>query len=182
MKSSLEIEAAILQAFGPHPGPPALSLRGGAALDLYDLPPPFDPTLDAPTEEYLERFCAGLAHLDSDSWLYYLPLVLRLAWVRASQPGDPLVEAVLWALRPPDRDPPRSWSISRSLRSRGIRSSRFRCSRSTGSSPALCIGRPSLGGGWPRERGTFMGARKLDPPEVRPWDRSDSYSSALPFS
>jgi hypothetical protein len=112
VKSSLEIEAAILQAFGPHPGPPALSLRGGAALDLYDLPPPFDPTLDAPTEEYLERFCAGLAHLDSDSWLYYLPLVLRLAWVRASQPGDPLVEAVLWALRPPDRDPPRLGRLS----------------------------------------------------------------------
>ena len=112
MKNSLEIEAAILDAFDSSPGPPALSLRGGAALDVYDMPPGFDPLLDAPTEEYLHRHSSGLAHLDADSWLHYLPLVLRAAWARASLPGDPLVEAVLWTLRPPDRVPPRLGRLS----------------------------------------------------------------------
>jgi uncharacterized protein DUF6714 len=102
-----EIEAQIDRAFGARAATPALSLRGGAALDVYDPPPPFDPGLDAPTDAYLEQFCAGLFHLDADSWLYYLPLVLRLALARAARPGDALVESTLWTLRPPDRDPPR---------------------------------------------------------------------------
>ena len=106
-KGAAEIAAEIERAFAERPEAPALSLRGGAALDVYDVPPPFDPTLDAPTEEYLERCCSGLMHVDADSWLYYLPLVLRLALARAALPGDALVEAVVWTLRPPDRDPPR---------------------------------------------------------------------------
>lgn len=112
VKNSLEVGAAILDAFGPRPEPPALTLRGGAALDVYDTPPEFDPTLDSPTERYLLRFCCGLAHLDTDSWFHYLPLLLRAAWARASLPGDPLVEAVLWTLRPPDRVPARLGRLS----------------------------------------------------------------------
>ena len=112
MKDASEIRASIQEAFGSPIEPPPLSLRGGAALDVYDPPPPFDPALDSPTEEYLHGFCSGLAHLDADSWLYYLPFVLPLALACASCPGDPLVEAVLWALRPPDRDPPRLGRLS----------------------------------------------------------------------
>ena len=112
MSSSREIEGRLAAAFPARTEPPALSLRGGAALDGYDVPPPFDPDLDAATDPYLERHCSGLAFLDPDSWLHYLPLVLRAAWQLAPEPGHPLVEAVLWTLRPPDRDPPRFARLS----------------------------------------------------------------------
>ena len=112
MPNPPEIEISIAAAFPPRAEPPALSLRGGAALDGYFAPPPLDPVLDLPTEQYLERHCSGLAFLDADSWLYYLPLVLRAAWQRAHEPGHPLVEALLWTLRPPDREPPRLGRLS----------------------------------------------------------------------
>jgi len=107
MKGATEIDAEVARAFAPGAGPPAISLRGGAALDVYDPAPPFDPALDAPSAEYLLRFCCGLMHVDAESWHYYLPLVMRAALPRAAIPGDELVEAVVWTLRPPDRDPPR---------------------------------------------------------------------------
>lgn len=107
MRERAEIERAIARAFGPREGAPATSLRGGAALDVYDPAPPFDPALDAVSDAYLEAHSCGLAHLDADSWLHYLPLVLCAALARAGEVGSMLVEHVVWSLRPPDRDPPR---------------------------------------------------------------------------
>jgi len=112
MRDPSEIASRVAGAFPSPPGRPPLSLRGGAALDLYDSPPPFDPALDRPSEAYLERFDGGIAHLDPASWLYYLPLCLEAMLRRAGDPGNPLVEAVLWSLRPPDRDPPRFGLLS----------------------------------------------------------------------
>jgi hypothetical protein len=97
MRERAEIERAVARAFGPRDRAPATSLRGGAALDVYDPAPPFDPALDTVSH----------AHLDADSWLHYLPLVLVAALARAEDPGNALVEHVVWSLRPPDRDPPR---------------------------------------------------------------------------
>jgi hypothetical protein len=89
------------------------TLRGAAALDAYDPAPPFDSRLDAVSDAYLEEHSCGLAHLDADSWLYYLPLVLVAALARAGETGSMLVERVVWSLRPPDRDPPRLARLSR---------------------------------------------------------------------
>ena len=112
MRQRAEVCEQIARSFGPRRGRPALSLRGGAALDVYDVPPPFDAALDAPTDAYLEQHACGLAHLDADSWLYYLPLVLTAALARAAEPGCMLIEHVVWSLRPPDREPPRLARLS----------------------------------------------------------------------
>jgi hypothetical protein len=113
VRERAEIERAIARAFGPREGVPARTLRGGAALDAYDPAPPFDARLDAVSDAYLEEHSCGLAHLDADSWLYYLPLVLVAALARAGETGSMLVERVVWSLRPPDRDPPRLARLSR---------------------------------------------------------------------
>jgi len=87
--------------------PPPLTLRGGVALDDYEMPPPFDPALDDPTDAYLERHAFwGLAYLDGASWRHYLP---RLIAYTFEHPGDPamVVEAAIRSMRPPDRYPPR---------------------------------------------------------------------------
>ena len=53
---------------------PALTLRGANAVDGYDHPEPFDPALDEPTDEYLERFTFwAMPYLDARSWRHYLP-------------------------------------------------------------------------------------------------------------
>ena len=91
---------------------PRTTLRGGASLDAYEPPPPYDPALDEPTDDYVETYaCNGLVYVDPDSWRHYLPRLmthaLRNQAVR-NRPGAGLaIGALLGSLRPPDRDPPR---------------------------------------------------------------------------
>ena len=92
--------------------PAPLTLRGGTDLDGYDLPRPFDPSIDAPTDTYLEQFTFnGLGYLDAQSWRHYLP---RLVEYAIGHPEDPAmaVEALVRSLRPPDRYPPRLGSLT----------------------------------------------------------------------
>jgi hypothetical protein len=87
--------------------PPALTLRGGCAVDSYDEPAPFDPALDEPTDAYLERHAYwAMPYLDARSWRHYLP---RLVEYALAHPDDPamVVEATIRSLRPPDRIPAR---------------------------------------------------------------------------
>jgi hypothetical protein len=42
---------------------PAMSLRGGAAVDDCHAAPDFDAALDRPTSEYLEEYYWGVPHL-----------------------------------------------------------------------------------------------------------------------
>ena len=83
--------------------PPPLSLRGGNAVDSYDLPMPFDPAEDEPTDAYFEGFAFwGLGYLDARSWRHYLPRLIDYAF---RHPDDPsmVTEALVRSLRPPDR-------------------------------------------------------------------------------
>jgi hypothetical protein len=91
--------------------PPPLTLRGGNALDSYDMPAPFDPAEDEPTDGYLERFAFwGLAFLDARSWRHYLPRLIDYAFRRPDDPAM-VTEALVQSLRPPDRYPPRLASL-----------------------------------------------------------------------
>ena len=86
---------------------PALTLRGANAVDGYDEPEPFDPSLDEPTDEYLERFTFwAMPYLDARSWRHYLSRLIEYA---LAHPDDPamVVEATVRSLRPPDRAPAR---------------------------------------------------------------------------
>src|SRR6187402_3576016 len=92
--------------------PPPTSLRGGNDIDSYDMPAPFDPELDAPTDAYLERHAFwGLPHLDAQSWRHYLPHLIGYA---LHHPDDPAmaIEGLVRSLRPPDRFPPRLGSLN----------------------------------------------------------------------
>jgi hypothetical protein len=91
---------------------PPMTLRGGDAIDSYNSPPPFDPQADQPTDSYIEQYSCGFTYLDTESWLYYLPRFLTLALVHVSEPSHPMVEALLWNLRPPDREPPRLGALT----------------------------------------------------------------------
>lgn len=91
---------------------PPMSLRGGYACDQYREPPAFDAELDRPTPEYLERYYWGIAHLDAESWRYYLPIFIEHALRNIANPGSMAVDAFLASLRPPDREPPRLESLS----------------------------------------------------------------------
>ena len=87
--------------------PPPLTLRGGSAVDSYDVAEPFDPALDKPTDEYLEGFASfGVIYLDAQSWRHYLPRLIDYAFRRPADPAT-VTEALLRTLRPPDRYPPR---------------------------------------------------------------------------
>ena len=91
---------------------PTMTLRAGDAVDSYDLPTAYDEQLDRPTDEYLQQFAYwGLPHLDPVSWHYYLPLLmsysLRNATKDAPVESGLAVEATLFSLRPPDREPSR---------------------------------------------------------------------------
>ena len=87
--------------------PPALTLRGGCAVDSYDEAGPFDAVLDQATDGYLERFTFwGLAYLDARSWRHYLPRLIDYA-VRTPEDPAMVVEALVRSFRPPDRYPPR---------------------------------------------------------------------------
>ena len=95
---------------------PPITLRGGNALDSYDDPPPFDPDIDAPTDAYLESHAFhGMNFLDAPSWRHYLPRLIDYALrnIASNAPGTMAIDALLWALRPPDRDPPRLGSLTR---------------------------------------------------------------------
>jgi hypothetical protein len=93
--------------------PPALSLRGGAAVDAYDTPPPFDPALDEPSDAYVEAYALwALPHLDAASWRHYLPRLIDYALRHLDEPRAMVTEGLLGSLRPPDREPPRLGSLS----------------------------------------------------------------------
>ncbi|MGH7493988.1 MAG: DUF6714 family protein [bacterium] len=94
---------------------PPMTLRGGDAVDRYTNPPRYDPVVDGPTDGYLEQYAAsGLAHLDAASWRHYLPRLIdyALRHLQSEPPGTMAIDALLWSLRPPDREPPRLGSLS----------------------------------------------------------------------
>ncbi|MBY0246893.1 MAG: hypothetical protein K2Q17_04415 [Nitrospiraceae bacterium] len=91
--------------------PPGITLRGGDALDGYENPPPFDPTLDEVTDTYLGRYSGGLTFLDAASWRYYLPHLIEYTVRHFGQFTD-VCDALLNNLRPPDREPPRLASLT----------------------------------------------------------------------
>jgi hypothetical protein len=109
MPSNRSIDADALSA---GVASPTMSLRGGNARDEYREPPPFDPELDRPTPEYLERYFWGIAHLDAESWRYYLPMLIEHTLQNVGNPRSMAVDAFLASLRPPDREPPRLESLS----------------------------------------------------------------------
>ncbi len=91
---------------------PPMTLRGGDAVDSYDLPPSYDERLDELTDDYLQQYaCFALPHLDALSWRYYLPFLIDYALRHATSEAPPesslVVESTLSSLRPPDREPPR---------------------------------------------------------------------------
>ena len=92
--------------------PPALTLRGANAVDSYELPVPFDPDADEPTDAYLEgnAFWA-MPYLDAHSWRHYLPRLIEYA---VAHPDDPAmaVEGMVRSLRPPDRVPARLTTLT----------------------------------------------------------------------
>jgi hypothetical protein len=93
--------------------PPPLTLRGANAVDGYDEPDPYDQQIDAPTDEYLERFTFwAMPYLDAQSWRHYLPRLIEYA---LSHPADPHMvgEALVRSLRPPDRLSPRLATLDR---------------------------------------------------------------------
>lgn len=90
---------------------PPITLRGGEALDRYETPPPFDLTVDAISDAYLEQYAGGLTFLDPASWRHYLPYLIEYA-VRHAQKGSDVGDDLLSSLRPPDREPPRLASLS----------------------------------------------------------------------
>ena len=94
---------------------PPITLRGGDALDSYAEAPPYDPEVDAPTDTYLETYAFnGLVFLDAPSWRHYLPRLIDYALrnIASNAPGTMAIDGLLWALRPPDRDPPRLASLT----------------------------------------------------------------------
>jgi hypothetical protein len=93
-------------------GVPAMTLRGGNAVDGYDLPPPYDPSADEPTDAYLEAYFWGVNYLDPVSWRHYLPRLIDYALRHLGEGGSMVTESLLSSLRPPDREPPRLASLS----------------------------------------------------------------------
>jgi hypothetical protein len=92
---------------------PPVTLRGGDALDSYATAPPFEAEVDVPGDTYLERYApCGLAHLDAASLRHYLPRLIDYALAHLDDPGSGVTDALLWSLRPPDREPPRLGSLS----------------------------------------------------------------------
>lgn len=81
--------------------PPSVTLRGGDALDDHAMPAPFDPALDAITDDYLHRYRWGIGFLDPPSWRHYLPHLIEHA-VRHQVAGSDVIDCLLERLRPPD--------------------------------------------------------------------------------
>jgi hypothetical protein len=92
---------------------PTLTLRGGAAVDSYDLPPPYDPQLGAPSDAYFATYAFwGLGYLDPASWRHYLPQLIDYTFRHIGDPHTMAPDGLLSSLRPPDRDPPRLASLT----------------------------------------------------------------------
>jgi hypothetical protein len=91
---------------------PAMTLRGGDALDQHQPPPPFDVLVDAISDETLEAHPWGSGYLDAGSWRHYLPFMMEYALRRIAQASD-VTDALLTSLRPPDRTPPRLGSLTK---------------------------------------------------------------------
>jgi len=108
-------ESASAQAFGAFAGdlraPPAITLRGGNSIDDYREPEAFDAVVDAVSDSYFERHWWGIAHLDPQSWRYYLPHLIEYS-LRHRREATMVIDALLSSLRPPDRQPPRLGSLS----------------------------------------------------------------------
>jgi len=91
---------------------PAMTLRGGDALDADKPAPPFDVLVDAISDEYLEAHPWGSGWLDATSWRHYLPFMMEYALRHISESSD-VTDALLTSFRPPDRDPPRLGSLTK---------------------------------------------------------------------
>jgi len=91
---------------------PAMTLRGGDALDADRPAPPFDVLVDAVSDEYLEAHPWGSGYLDAASWRHYLPFMMEYALRHIDRTSD-VTDALLTSLRPPDRDPPRLASLDK---------------------------------------------------------------------
>jgi hypothetical protein len=104
--------AAVFAAFAQESAAvPAITLRGGNAIDEYREPSSFDPSVDAITDEYLETYPWGIGYLDAPSWRHYLPYLIEYA-LRHISDSNIVIDALLTSLRPPDREPPRLASLS----------------------------------------------------------------------
>jgi uncharacterized protein DUF6714 len=87
---------------------PIISLRGGNAIDSYGTPPPYDPEVDALTDDYLATYTFwGLGYLDAPSWRHYLPHLIAYTFGHITSLNTMAPEGLLSSLRPPDREPPR---------------------------------------------------------------------------
>ena len=91
---------------------PAMTLRGGDALDMNQAPPPFDVLVDAISDETLEAHPWGSGYLDAASWRHYLPFMMEYALRHVTEASD-VTDALLTSLRPPERTPPRLGSLSK---------------------------------------------------------------------
>jgi hypothetical protein len=92
---------------------PPMSLRSGDDADSYRVPRAYDPDVDSPTQVLIGQLAFwAIPHLDAGSWRHHLPHLIEYGLAHRSDPGDLAVEAILWSLRPPDRDPPRLGSLS----------------------------------------------------------------------
>ena len=108
MKRSEIVQRAFAVFRDDADAPPPLTLRGGERVDSYDYPEPFDPDLDAPTDEYIERFAYhAMPFLDAHSWRHYLPRLIDHAFRRPDEPTGLVIFSLVYSLRPPDREPPR---------------------------------------------------------------------------
>jgi hypothetical protein len=91
---------------------PAMTLRGGDAMDLHQSVLPFDVLVDAISDEYLEAHPWGSGYLDATSWRHYLPFMTEYALRHITEASD-VTDALLTSLRPPDRNPPRLGSLTK---------------------------------------------------------------------
>jgi len=105
-------EAIVKQAYAAFQtdleSPPALTLRGGDAVDSYEMASPYDAAIDQPTDEYLAKYTFwGLGYLDAASWRHYVPQLIAYTFRHIADPNTMAPEGLLYSLRPPDREPPR---------------------------------------------------------------------------
>jgi hypothetical protein len=103
-----------VEAFGSLPATPAMSLRGGNAIDNHEPAPSFDPTLDNITPDYLEAYFWAIPHLDAESWLFYLPHFIAYSLDNLTESGSNAIDSFLFSLRPPDKDSPRFTGLTSS--------------------------------------------------------------------
>jgi hypothetical protein len=87
-----------------------MTLRQGDAIDSGKTPPPRDAS-DVVSNDYLEKYCWGMAYLDPVSWRHYLPAFAELAQ-RCFNSRSNAIDHLINSLRPPDRDPPRLASLT----------------------------------------------------------------------